>query len=105
MESGRITGVVCEDERVVFGYCNGDLETGEVLVLAILPEYENLGIGKELLARVSDILFASGLTRIRLAATPDPGMRAHGFYRHLGWTPTGNYDKNGDEILQRDMEK
>jgi ribosomal protein S18 acetylase RimI-like enzyme len=105
VESGKIIGVVCESENLVVGYCNGDVTTGEVLVLALLPEFENQGIGKELLARVSDILYSSGLEKLWLAAPPDPGFRAYGFYRHIGWTPTGGYDKNGDEILVRKKKK
>jgi len=41
----------------------------------------------------------------RLGITPqsaaaDPAVRAHGFYRKLGWHPTGERTTNGDEILQ-----
>jgi hypothetical protein len=34
-----------------------------------------------------------------LAANPDPAGRAHGFYRALGWRPTGEMQHGGDEIL------
>ncbi|MER2177626.1 MAG: GNAT family N-acetyltransferase, partial [Stenotrophomonas maltophilia] len=27
-------------------------------------------------------------------------VRSHGFYRHLGWRPTGEIDSLGDEVLE-----
>jgi hypothetical protein len=36
-----------------------------------------------------------------LAANPDPAGRAHGFYRSLGWRPTGEM-QHDDEILVLD---
>jgi ribosomal protein S18 acetylase RimI-like enzyme len=59
IENGKIVGVVCEIENHIIGYCNEDVTTGEILVIALWPEFENRGIGKELLARVSNMLFSS----------------------------------------------
>jgi GNAT superfamily N-acetyltransferase len=83
--SGRMRGWVCLDGANPVGFCNGDSETGEVLVLAVLPEYEGRGIGKRLLSYVIEWLRSVGFSKIWLAATPDPRIRAHGFYRSLGW--------------------
>ena len=99
IESGKIVGVVCEVEDRIVGYCNGDVTTGEILVVALLPAFENRGIGKELLARVSKMLFSAGSDTLWLAASPNPATRAYGFYRHIGWVPTGEYDTQGEEIL------
>jgi hypothetical protein len=38
-EDSRIRGWVCSHESGLVGFCNGDRETGEILVLAVLPEY------------------------------------------------------------------
>jgi GNAT superfamily N-acetyltransferase len=97
--SGRIKGWVCVHQSRVVGFCSGHLESGEVLVLAILPEYEGRGIGKQLLARTVDWLRSAGASRVWLAASPDPLRRAHGFYRAQGWQPTGERTPCGDEIL------
>jgi GNAT superfamily N-acetyltransferase len=97
--SGKVTSAACFDENVLVGFCNGDRETGEVLVLAVLADYEGQGIGKRLLARVVEALREAGCARIWLSATTDPAMRAHGFYRALGWQPTGETLANGSEIL------
>jgi hypothetical protein len=43
------------------GFCNGDAATGEVLVLAVLPEYECKGVGTRLLAYVAEWLKTSGV--------------------------------------------
>lgn len=52
MASGRLKGWVCLDSSTLVGFCSGDAETGEVLVLAVLPDYEGRGIGTNLLSRV-----------------------------------------------------
>ncbi len=98
--TGEITGTVAESEGCVVGYCFGDFASGEIQVLALLPAFENKGIGKVLLSKTMAVLFASGLTRLWLAASPDPAIRAHGFYRYLGWQYTGETDRIGDQILE-----
>jgi ribosomal protein S18 acetylase RimI-like enzyme len=100
IRDGSIVGVVAESNDVVIGFCSGDTESGEVLVLALLPEYEGQGIGTKMLALVSEKLFALGYERLWLAASADSEIRAHGFYRHLGWIPTGDLDVHGDEVLE-----
>lgn len=99
MASGRIKGWVCLHEQNLIGFCNGDGQTGEVLVLAVLPDYESRGIGSILLAYVVEWLRSIGFDTLWLAASPDNATRAHGFYRSLGWCPDGKIDENGDEIL------
>jgi ribosomal protein S18 acetylase RimI-like enzyme len=100
MASKAIEGWVCLDDAEIVGFCNGDTLTGEVLVLAVLPAYEGKGIGKRLLANVVLQLRAVGFKTPWLAASPDSGIRAYGFYRNLGWQPTGRCLRNGDEILE-----
>jgi ribosomal protein S18 acetylase RimI-like enzyme len=79
MASGRLKGWVCVDGSTLVGFCNGDGETGEVLVLAVLPEYECRGIGIYLLSQVVERLRSVGSDTIWLAASPDARIRAHGF--------------------------
>jgi GNAT superfamily N-acetyltransferase len=99
LASGRLKGWVCLHGATLVGFCNGDGETGEVLVLAVLPEFERRGIGTCLLSRVVEWLRSVGSDTIWLAASPDTRIRAHGFYRSLGWRPNGKTEQNGDEIL------
>ena len=100
LTAGNIWGSVCSHDSRIVGFCTGDMHTGEILVLAVLPDYEGHGVGKQLLLRAVDRLKAAGAERIWLAASADPTVRAHGFYRKLGWRPNGERMANGDEILE-----
>jgi len=100
IETGRLPGYVCTDDSQIVGYCFGDKQTGEIVVLAVLPQYEGRGIGKALLLRVAEELRSLGHRRLFLGCSSDPSHRSHGFYRHLGWRPTGSFDVHDDEVLE-----
>jgi L-amino acid N-acyltransferase YncA len=100
IEAGDLSGYVCADDGRMVGYCFGDKHTGEVLVLALLPEYEGRGIGRTLLSRVAEDLWSFGFKRLFLGCSRDPTSRSYGFYRHLGWPPTGAFDAHGNEVLE-----
>ena len=104
LRSGRAKGWVCTHRSRIVGFTMGDAHTGEVLVLAVLPNHEGKGIGRELLCRVVDELCRAGCKRLWLQASALPTVRSHGFYRALGWRPTGERTANGDEILQLERE-
>jgi GNAT superfamily N-acetyltransferase len=99
LSAGRIKGCVCLDDSDVVGFCHGDAESGEVLALVVLPQYEGKGVGRTLLTRVAEQLRSIGCSDLWLAASADATTRAHGFYRSLGWRPNGETDENDDEIL------
>jgi GNAT superfamily N-acetyltransferase len=100
VRQGRQAGFVSLQRGRIVGYCFGDITTGEVLVLALLPEHEGQGAGRRLLRRVVDRLVAAGHRRLFLGCSADPASRSHGFYRHLGWRSTGRFDAHGDELLE-----
>ena len=97
---GSLPGYVCLADGQIVGYCFGATASGEIEVLALLPAFENLGIGKALLARVVETLGGIGFTRLFLGCSSDPASRSYGFYRHLGWRSTGEFDARGDEVLE-----
>ncbi len=97
---GDFPGIIACDAGKIIGYCFGDWETGEIIVLALLPEYEGVGIGKQLLQMVVEDFQKQGFKNLFLGCSPDPNARSYGFYRHLGWQPTGRQDEAGDEILE-----
>ena len=70
------------------------------MVLALLPDFENRGIGRELLNRITKELAKLGHTRLFLGGSTDPMSSSYGFYRHLGWRSTKTFDQYGDEILE-----
>jgi ribosomal protein S18 acetylase RimI-like enzyme len=100
VRSGSLTGYVCTDHGSIVGYCFGDNASGEVVVLALLPDYERRSIGQRLLTLVIKHLSDAGHKRLFLSCAADPATRSHGFYRHLGWASTEIFDPAGDEILE-----
>jgi GNAT superfamily N-acetyltransferase len=98
--SGALPGFVCRVEGKLAGYCFGASETGEIVVLALLAEYEGKGLGRALLSRVIALLQSHGHRKLFLGCSSDPAVRSYGFYRHLGWRSTGQVDRLGDELLE-----
>lgn len=100
IRSGELPGFVCVASAEMAGYCYGSSTTGEVIVLALQPAYEGMGIGRELLNHVVSHLRSLGHDRLFLGCSSDPAVRSYGFYRHLGWKSTGAIDHHGDEVLE-----
>ena len=99
LRGNDVRGWLCAAAGDVIGFAMGDRSSGEVQVVAVLPDFEGRGIGKTLLARVCNWLFAEGHDEIWLGANPDPEVRATGFYRRLGWRRSGVM-KGEDEVLR-----
>ena len=99
LAAGLTRGWACAHESRLVGFCICQPDSGEVLVLAVLPDFEGRGIGNTLLSRAVDCLRSGKPPRIWLGASPDPATRSHGFYRTRGWRPTGERDAHGDEVL------
>jgi GNAT superfamily N-acetyltransferase len=97
--AGTVSGWVAEADGAIVGFAMGDAVTGEVAVVALLPDWEGQGIGRALLANVMDRLIAAGHGRLWLLANPVPGVRASGFYAHMGWRPTGEM-RGEDAVLE-----
>lgn len=100
VQADRLPGILAFEGEALAGYCFGDATTGEIVVLALLPDFENLGLGRALLERCMGVLRERGHQRLFLGCSADPASRSHGFYRHLGWRPTGKRDRLGDEELE-----
>jgi GNAT superfamily N-acetyltransferase len=79
-------GWLCADGDRVVAFAMADRSSGELWVIAVLPEHEGKGIGGELMRRAEDWLWSSGCERAWLTTDSDPRLRAYGFYRHRGWT-------------------
>ena len=90
----------CVLDGQVVGHCTGDSATGEIVGLSVLPPFRKRDIGKRLLALLVDALRTSGAKKVWLAAPADPAAGAHGFYRAVGWLPTGEKSSDGSEILE-----
>ena len=82
---GTYKGWLCEVDGQMVGFAMGDRATGELWVIAVLPEYIGFGIGARLLALVEGWLAESGCTHLWLTTDIDPSLKAYGFYRAHGW--------------------
>lgn len=78
-------GWVCEAAGRIVAFSMADRATGELLVVAVLPEYEGMGVGGRLMALAEEWLAASGCKRAWLTTDLDTTLRAYGFYRKRGW--------------------
>ncbi len=99
-EVARLKSRECVAEARSVGHCTGDSVTGEIVGLSVAPGYQGGEIGRKLLSLVVDALRSAGANRIWLAAPSDPKMRAYGFYRAVGWAPTGERTSDGSDILE-----
>ena len=93
IRTGALPGYVCVVDEKIVGYCFGASNSVEILVLALLPDFENRGIGRKLLNRMIRELTELGHSRLFLGCSPDPRSRSYGFYRHLGWCSTITFDE------------
>ena len=83
--SASYNGWLCEVAGRVIGFAIGDRATGELWVIAVLPEYVGRGIGSALLGAVEGWLHECGWTRLWLTTDVDITLRAYRFYRNRGW--------------------
>jgi len=97
--SGPLKGWLCEVSGKVVGFSLGNKETGEMMVVAVLLEYEKRGIGKKLMTYIEEWLWSCGHDDIWLLATSDPKLRASGFYQKLGWEKAGSRN-DGHDLLK-----
>lgn len=82
---GPHRGWLCEAEGRLAGFAMGDGSSGELLVIAVAPEFEGRGIGSQLLASVEEWLWSCGWEALWLWTDVDESRRAFSFYLHHGW--------------------
>lgn len=82
---GSHAGWLYEDQGTVVAFAMGDYVDKELTVIAVLPDYEKLGIGGQLLTQVENWLKSKGCDEICLGTDLDVKLRAYGFYRKWGW--------------------
>ena len=78
-------GWLCEVNQRIVGFAIGDGATGELWVIAVLPEFEGRRIGSRLLLLVEDWLWSLSWEEIWLWTSVDERMRAFAFYIAHGW--------------------
>ena len=80
---------------------NASQDGSAAMVAAEFPEVRLWALPRNIGFTAANNLALAGLgwRRLFLGCSTDPASRSHGFYRHLGWQPTGRLDAHGDEIL------
>lgn len=67
---------------------NDDTETGEIYMIAVDPDYQNRGIGSDLVAFAVDRIEERGMTLVEIGTGGDPGHApARRVYEKAGFTP------------------
>ena len=93
-----LDGFLCELSGRVVGFSIADVKAGELSVIAVLPEYEGRGIGRELLRLSEDLAWAAGHESIWLWTGVDRSTRALRLYRNAEWIETG---VSGDRLYMK----
>jgi ribosomal protein S18 acetylase RimI-like enzyme len=82
---GSFKSWLCEADDKVVGFAMGDNSTGELWVIAVLPEYIGKGIGSKLLTLTEDWLKECGWKKFWLTTDIDTSLKAYSFYLQHGW--------------------
>lgn len=91
---------VWEEADAVQGFSVADPRDGTIFGLFIHPDYEGRGIGRALLPKACEDLWAAGFAAAKL--TTGAGTRAERFYRTNGWQETGRQD-DGQIIFEKPL--
>jgi len=79
-------GWLSEEDGKITGFAIGDGKTGELWVIAVLPEFAGRGIGSHLLRLAEDWLWSLGWKELWLWTSAEQTKRAFSFYTKHGWT-------------------
>lgn len=80
---------VAEEDGRALAFSMADAAEGTVFAMFVRPGHEGRGLGRTLMREAEGWLFAAGWSEIWLLTGGDPALRAHGFYRRLGWESAG----------------
>jgi GNAT superfamily N-acetyltransferase len=87
----RGKGWVCEIDNQIVGFSIADLKDNNIWALFLQPEFENLGIGRQLHDIMLEWYFNQTKENVWLGTSPN--TRAETFYRKSGWTEIGTHGK------------
>ena len=96
----RGKGWIYETDNTVVGFAIADLRENNIWALFIMPDYEKMGIGKQLHKTMLNWYFSKTDKTVWLSTSPN--TRAEKFYRKAGWNEVGNYGKGE---IKFEMEK
>jgi ribosomal protein S18 acetylase RimI-like enzyme len=92
VESGDYVSTLAEQDERAVGFSMAQISAGYVFACFVRPGCEGHGVGRALMTAAEDGMRRAGVSQAWLSTGSEPGLRAAGFYRHLGWLETGRLD-------------
>lgn len=102
MLDGPGCGWVALDGASVVAFAMANAQQASIFALFVLPAYENRGLGRRLLHAAEQWLRAQGCLHLWLETDANDHVRAHGFYRHLGWRAC-EQTAAGERVFRKDL--
>jgi len=87
--SGDYITLIAEEDGQPIGFTMAQISEGYVFACFVRPAFEGQGIGGALMAAMEEGLRSAGVKQAWLSTGSEQGLRASGFYRHLGWIDAG----------------
>jgi GNAT superfamily N-acetyltransferase len=91
-------GWICEEAGRIVGFSIADGNTGELWVIAVLPDFEGKGIGSRLLSIAEEWLASQGWPEFWLWTSTDTSLRAYQLYQRHGWRDS---EIRGDQLYMK----
>jgi len=80
---------IASERKQDVAFSMADASEATVFAMFVRPAFEGRGLGRILMKRAEEWLFAQGCVEIWLLTDANRDVRANGFYRHLGWDDAG----------------
>jgi ribosomal protein S18 acetylase RimI-like enzyme len=90
--SGDYVSTLAEHDGLAVGFSMAQLSAGYVFACFVRPGCEGRGVGRALMTAAEEGMRRAGVSEAWLSTGSEPGLRAAGFYRHLGWLENGRLD-------------
>lgn len=90
--SGEYVATLAIVDGQPVGFTMAHIPEGYILACFVRPEFEGRGVGRAVMRAAEEGLRAAGVTSAWLSTGQEPGLRAPGFYRHLGWQEDGHLE-------------
>lgn len=92
IESGDYVSTLVEVDGRPVGFSMAQISERYVFACFVMPDFEGRGAGRAAMAAAEAGLRDAGAEQAWLSTGSDPGLRAVGFYKHLGWREDGYLD-------------
>lgn len=102
IEGGDYITTIAEEDGQPVGFSMAQISEGYVFACFVRPEFEGKGFGRALMDAAEAGLRQKGVRKAWLSTGQEAGLRAIGFYSHLGWYKDGYLD-DGQIIFKKTL--